>query len=126
TIDMVVFGITLQELLGVGPNNSPAHIHMAPAGANGPIVVDLGFLAGGFQQSGLGIRLQIPDALFGGVQGGVNSDPATNAAALLAGNLYVNVHTQEFPGGEIRAQIPEPAALALLGVGLALQARRRR
>jgi hypothetical protein len=36
-------------------------------------------------------------------------------------NTYVNVHTLDLPAGEIRGQIvavPEPATLALLGLGL--------
>ena len=32
----------------------------------------------------------------------------TQAADLLAGNLYVNIHTGNFPGGEIRAQLNAP------------------
>jgi hypothetical protein len=39
---------------------------------------------------------------------------------------YVNLHNANFPGGEIRGQIPEPAAFALLGLGLlGLGVRRR-
>ncbi|MFN3168418.1 MAG: CHRD domain-containing protein [Phycisphaeraceae bacterium] len=49
---------------------------------------------------------------------------------LLAGNWYVNIHTTNYPGGEIRGQvnavIPEPGSLALLGLGGLLVARRRR
>jgi len=41
---------------------------------------------------------------------------------LLAGLWYLNLHTSAFPGGEIRGQvlgiIPEPATLALAGLGL--------
>jgi hypothetical protein len=42
-------------------------------------------------------------------------------SAILAGNTYINFHTTQNPGGEIRGQIlavPEPASLALLIAGL--------
>jgi hypothetical protein len=37
---------------------------------------------------------------------------------LLAGNTYINVHTVNNRGGEIRGQIPLPTSLALLLPGL--------
>ena len=71
----------------------------------------------------------------GGIKQG-EIDIATNADAdvadLLAGLWYVNIHTEEHEGGEIRGQIlpvgvPEPASVALLLVsGAALAWSRRR
>jgi hypothetical protein len=49
-------------------------------------------------------------------------------AALLDGKAYLNVHSQTFPGGEIRgffAPSPVPGPLPLLGAGAALAWSRR-
>lgn len=53
---------------------------------------------------------------------GSTSIDVTQTANFLDDLWYINIHTVSFPGGEIRGQVnvnvPEPATLALLGVGL--------
>ena len=85
-----------------------AHIHQAPAGVNGPIVVD-------FSAQPSGSDLFDPDL--------------ANVLANPAG-FYVNLHNDPFPAGAIRGQlsapspappqvIPEPATLGLIAIALA-------
>ena len=63
-------------------------------------------------------------------QGSIAAAEAALFAGLLAGRAYFNVHTVQFPGGEIRGflRVPEPATVALIGLAAlaAGLARRRR
>lgn len=85
-----------------------AHIHLAPAGVNGPVVVWLYpsapppvLIPGRF--SGVLARGTVTAAdLVGLLAGGTLSDLIDE---MEAGNAYVNVHTVANPGGEIRGQI---------------------
>lgn len=130
TFDLSLFtdGIAFDTLLGVGPNATPIHLHLAPPGANGGIVIDLG-LVGAFTDEGGGIlSFDVMDVPIGGDQGAVPAtDPAANEAALFAGNLYLNVHTSDYPSGNIRGQVvPAPGAAALLALSTACLCTRRR
>jgi hypothetical protein len=99
-----------------------AHFHNAAPGVNGPIV--RGMVIGPDGPGGS------PNGSFTGVWTSADSQPLTPALVteLFAGNIYFNVHTVNFGGGEIRGQlvlVPEPTSLALVGVGLAGVAWRR-
>lgn len=64
------------------------------------------------------------NASFVTAQGGIPQAFDALVAGLDAGRAYLNVHTSQFPGGEIRgfpvAVIPEPKTYALMAAGLAL------
>lgn len=85
-----------------------AHIHMGAADANGPIVVWLypsspppQEISGRF--SGVLATGTITAADLMGPLAGQSLDAL--AAAMKAGDTYVNVHTPAHPGGEVRGQI---------------------
>ena len=71
-----------------GMTATAAHIHMAAAGANGPVIVP-------FTKTG--------DNTFEAPAGAKMTDE--QYAAFKAGNTYVNVHSAANPGGEVRAQL---------------------
>ncbi|HEV7802911.1 MAG TPA: CHRD domain-containing protein [Burkholderiales bacterium] len=75
-----------------GVNGVAAHIHEGAAGANGPVIVPLEKTADGQWSTKPGAKLT--DAQY---------------ESYKAGRLYLNVHSPENKGGEIRGQI-RPAA----------------
>ena len=75
-----------------------AHLHYAQAGANGPVVVNMG---SGI--NGDGVFFNANDADLTGPLSGMTTQDLVNGIA--AGNVYINIHTAANPGGEIRGQI---------------------
>lgn len=70
-----------------------AHLHSGAMGTNGGVVLDLG-----------------PGIMGNTIMG--SADPAPFLADLLTGNIYINVHTAQFPSGEIRGQVMAVQGLA--------------
>ena len=107
-----------------------AHIHCcAPPGTNASVV--WGFFGSPFNDNNPNDFRFTPFAT--GVGGnfsgkwdapeGNNTTLAANLAGILGGLSYINFHTVQFTGGEIRGQIfaaSEPQAISLLGLGLLL------
>jgi len=100
--------ISFRLLIANIENTTQAHIHRAPAGVNGGIVVWLRPSAP---------PLQLVPGRFDGVyaEGTITAPSLVGSLAgqplsalldeMRAGNTYVNVHTTALPGGEIRGQI---------------------
>ncbi|MEX2566364.1 MAG: CHRD domain-containing protein [Cyclobacteriaceae bacterium] len=80
------------------------HIHLAPFGQNGGVVVTLlQFSEPTGLENGLIAQGTITEAdLSGQLEG---ESLSTLVSAMDNGNAYVNIHTVSFPGGEIRGQI---------------------
>ena len=63
------------------------------ADGNGTAVRDTGF------------SVEVVDAVVDGSAFGAGLDPASFVSEAVAGNIYFNIHTSEFTGGEIRGQL---------------------
>jgi MYXO-CTERM domain-containing protein len=93
----------------------------------------LGVTSGNFSQTFDMTQASSWNPAFITASGGTTADAeATLAAGLAAGRAYLNIHTTQFPAGEIEGfltpQVPEPGTfgLALFGVAGLLAWRRRR
>jgi hypothetical protein len=80
----VCFGL---QVANIAPATA-AHVHFAPAGSNGPVVIPL------------------PAPTSGSSAGCVNADPTLVQNIINhPTDYYVNVHNAEYPGGAIRGQL---------------------
>jgi len=126
------------------PNDNliAAHIHAAPTvtpTTNGPVV--WGFFGTPFNDNNPNdvVFQPFPSGVGGMISGkwdlleGNNTTLAAQLSNILTGHAYINFHTTQFTGGEIRGAIlnptPEPMTALLVGIPVAaigLRARRRR
>lgn len=132
-IDATFTGLT-------SPTNA-AHIHCcAPAGTNVGVATTipafpgfpLGVTAGNYSSAVFDLTQPlIYNPAFVTLQGGLTQAEAALITGMLNGLSYLNIHTVNFPGGEIRGQlepVPEPTTLLLFGTtaaGLGLARWRR-
>lgn len=129
-IAMSVDGLSLADItfpgggLGFG-SIGPVHIHLAPAGSNGAVAVPFGSLAD-YTATATGFDLVATGSVLASL------DFADVVSAFLVEGTYINVHSLNAPGGEIRGQIvnirtvPEPLGWALLMLGAAMLLLKRR
>ena len=127
--------VTGTQTADVNDNLVAAHIHAGPLvtpTTNGPVV--WGFFGAPFNDNNPNDFSFTPFAT--GVGGtfsgkwdlpeGNNTTFAAQLANILAGRAYINFHTTQFGGGEIRGNlvvaVPEPETYALLIAGLAVVA----
>jgi len=129
TIFNIVF--TGSQTADTNDNLGNAHIHAGPGvtpTTNGPVV--WGFFGMPFNDNNPNDAVSTPFATgVGGTFSGKWDPPEGNGTTLaaqlgniLAGRSYINFHTSQFVGGEIRGNIiplPEPSTICLLGIGTA-------
>ena len=88
TITVAADGSVSGSVAAPGMAGMAAHIHVGAAGVNGPVIIPLTGSAGDTWTVPPGAKLT-PEQM----------------EAYKAGNLYVNIHTAEHKGGELRAQL---------------------
>jgi hypothetical protein len=132
TFTASVFNIdfTGTQTADANDNLAAAHIHAAPTvtpTTNAAVV--WGFFGAPFNDNNPNDVVTTPFTNgVGGTISGKWDAPEGNGTTLtaqlnniLSGHSYINFHTVQFGGGEIRGQIlsvPEPSTLALLGTGI--------
>ncbi len=143
TIDPVAHTLRVEaSFSGLLAGTTASHIHVInslndtnTADTNGPVYTTVPTFAG----FPLGVMAGVYDQTFDTLAASTYNPALLNNAAILgntslaeqalfdgimAGSAYLNIHSSQFPAGEIRgflapAAVPEPATMTLLGLALA-------
>lgn len=145
SFDTVTHLLTVRvSFSGLGTGTVASHIHCcAPPGVNAMVATavptfpgfPLGVTVGSYLNTfDMTLASSYNPAFITAHGGTVAGAEAAFIAGLISGQTYLNVHTSQFTGGEIRGQlqaVPEPATLLLLTTGFiggasALRKRRKR
>jgi hypothetical protein len=132
TLDTVTNLLTVNvSFSGLLSPTIASHIHCCtPPGANAIVATavptfpgfPLGVTTGTYLQTfDLTLASTYNPAFITAHGGTVAGAQAAFIAGLVSGQTYLNIHTTQFPGGEIRGQlqaVPEPATLLLLTTGV--------
>ncbi|MCA1641858.1 MAG: DUF4214 domain-containing protein [Acidobacteria bacterium] len=110
--------VTGSQTLDTNDNLTAAHIHAGPSvapGVNGPVV--WGFFGAPFNDNNPNDQFFFANPGVGGTFGGKWDAPEGNGTTLAAqlnnlreGRAYINFHTRQFGGGEIRGNFPAATA----------------
>ena len=110
--------VTTAQTADTNDNLTAAHIHAGPTvapGVNGPVV--WGFFGAPFNDNNPNDQVFFPNGGVGGTFSGKWDAPEGNGTTLAAqltnlreGRAYINFHTRQFGGGEIRGNFPAATA----------------
>jgi hypothetical protein len=90
-------------LFNFATGTTAGHIHVAPRGVAGPVVINFPIPTG--RTGDLPLTFRVGQAAFvARPEIGINS-LADAIQSIVGGNAYVNIHTSQYPGGEIRGQL---------------------
>jgi CHRD domain-containing protein len=91
------------SLFNLPTGTSAGHIHIAPKGIAGPVVINFPIPTG--RTGDLPLSFRVSTAAFvARPEIGINT-LADAIQSIVAGNSYVNIHTSQYPAGEIRGQL---------------------
>jgi hypothetical protein len=91
------------SLFNFSTGTTAGHIHVAPKGISGPVVINFPIPTGRTGDLPLTFRVGA-SAFVPRPEIGI-ATMADAIQAIVGGNSYVNIHTSQFPAGEIRGQL---------------------